>query len=305
MNIVIFGAGAVGGYFGARLQANGVPVTFFVRDKRAQQLRTRGLRVSSPHGDLEFTPNLATVVEDVPHPDLVIVSLKQYHLPEAMPTLAKFVARGATILPLMNGIEHMQTLTEQFGVKQVLGGVCYIETTLSADGDVQHRSDAHQIVFGSTDESNDAFATAVEAVLQQGTFAVRCSSDIRLDMWQKYVMLAGLSGITSATQQPIGVAVADPVTRAFLERLVTELTNIAHAEGIALSADTPAQLMDRWAKFNPTLTSSMHRDLQKGLPIELESIHGGLLRLAAKHKLSTPCLQAIYAIVHPYVHGKI
>lgn len=303
MHVVIFGAGAVGGYFGARLQQHGVRTTFYVRQKRAEQLKERGLRVTSPHGDLHLQPVLATIPEDIVLPNLVVVGLKQYHLEAAMPDLRKLVEGGATILPLLNGIGHMQKLTDAFGERHVLGGVCYLETTLNEHGDVIHTSDSDQIVFGATTASNEEFAREVEDTLKLGQFRLRRSADIRLDMWQKYVMLASLSGITSATQQPIGVALNDPVTRDFLHRMMTEITTIAQAEGVAIPVNTPDKLLERWADVNPQLTSSMHRDLQKGSPLELDHLHGVLLQYARKHHIDAPCLSAVYATVHPYLNG--
>ena len=132
MHIVVFGAGAVGGYFGGRLAKAGTPVTFLVRERRYNQLSNRGLNIRSIHGDFTVTPRLALSAGDIEDPDVVIVGLKNYHLEGAWPDLRVLVQKGAAILPLMNGVQHLDQLVREFGEASVFGGVCYIESTLDA-----------------------------------------------------------------------------------------------------------------------------------------------------------------------------
>lgn len=305
MNIVIFGAGAVGGYFGGRMAEAGFPVTFLVREKRFKQLQQRGLRIQSLNGDFNIEPTLATSPESIDQPDLVIVALKNYHLEGALPALEKLVAKGAKILPLLNGIQHLDVLIDKFGKENVLGGACYIESTLNEDGDVVHTSPMQDIVYGYISDGPINFLDSLEDIMTKSGINVKKSDKILEDMWQKYIFLASLSGITAAVRQPIGAALNDPVTYGFLEDLITEVAEVAKARGVHLPQGIVEFALQKMKSISPTMTASMHRDLEKGLPMELESLHGGLLKMANEHNVSTPCTRAVYALLHPYRNGKV
>lgn len=305
MHIVVMGAGGVGGYFGGRLAKNGAHVTFLVRSSRATQLRKRGLRVQSTYGDFSLQPQICIDPEEIHAPDVVLVSLKNYHLIQAMPTLRILVEAGAKVLPLLNGIEHLQMLINEFGYDHVLGGSCYIEVTLNADGDIVHTSKVHDMVYGPLPRANmdKGWLSRLEQSLRCGEFPVRPSQDIIFDMWQKYLFLSTFSGMTSAVRQPIGPILKDSRSADFLLRLAQEICTIAIAEGVNIPQDMPQILLRRLQGIEPEMTSSMHRDLQKGLPLELDSLQGGLLRIAHAKQISVPCLQAIYDLLHPYAEG--
>lgn len=304
MNIVIFGAGAVGGYFGGRLAQAGAPVTFLVRERRGEQLRRRGLVLESLHGNTSLEPRLAFSADAVESPELVILALKNYHLDAAMPELAKLVAKGATLLPLLNGVRHIQTLVDAFGPDRVLGGACYIEATLNAEGDVVHTSPMQDITFGPLGHVDPEFLKAIEAWLQKAHIPCKLSDAVMVDMWVKYVFLASLSGITAAVRKPVGAILEDPAAAAFLLQLVQEVADIARSYEPRLPGDLAELLRARFDGIAGAMTSSMHRDLEKGLPLELESLQGALLEMAHARHLDTPSLSAIYAILHPWRNGR-
>jgi 2-dehydropantoate 2-reductase len=303
MNIVIIGAGAVGGYFGARFAEAVVPITFLVREQRQVQLRTRGLRVHSPYGNLNVQPATVSDPIQIETPNLVIVALKNYHLQAALPSLITLASKGAYILPLLNGIEHLSILKKNIPEAQILGGTCYIESTLNADGDIMHTSDIHDFVFGTLSPEQTEFSAALTDALKPVGFNWRQSENILLDMWQKYIFLSTFSGMTAAVRQPIGAILKDPVTFKFYQELLEEVVAIAHGENADVSLSTATHVMARAEKFLPTMTSSLHRDLEKGMPIELESLQGALLRMAEAQKLPAPHLQAVYSLLHPYTTG--
>lgn len=304
MNIVVIGAGAVGGYFGGKLAQTGIPVTFLVREKRAQQIKERGLRVQSVHGDFTVHPHCVLSAEEVDKPDLVIVSVKNYHLEALYPELTTFINRGAKILPLLNGVRHMDRLVSTFGPEHILGGLCYIESTLNDFGDILQKSLMHDIIFGPLTSMDSTFLNEVEAVFLKSGVNVKLSKEILTEMWSKYIFLVTLSGMTAATRSSIGIAQSDSVLNSFLREFVEELVNLAKAQPVELPEDFTEQMVTRINNLNPDMTSSLHRDLEKGLPLELDSLQGAVIEMADKHSIATPCTQAIYALLHPFVQGK-
>lgn len=303
MHTVIFGAGAVGGYFGGKLADAGYPVTFLVREKRFEQLKKRHLRVLSYHGDFTITPNLAVNTEEIEQPDLVILALKNYHLDAALPQLETLVKKGAKILPLLNGVQHMEILTNRFGEENVLGGVCYIESTLNEEGDIVQTSPMHDIVFGGLKKEQSPFLDQIETMFKESKVNVLQSENIVSEMWNKFIFLTTLSGITSATRQPIGVAIKDPETKALLVDLIQEIYQVAVSLNISLPEGTVEKITKKAEGLPRAMTSSMHRDLEKGLPIEVESLQGYVLDQATKHGILVPVIRAIYSLLHPYTNG--
>ncbi|AHF06794.1 ketopantoate reductase family protein [Desulfitobacterium metallireducens] len=304
MNIVVVGAGAVGGYFGAKMARVGIPVTFLVREKRYQQIKERGLHVNSVHGDFTIEPLCVRSPKEVENPGLVILAVKNYHLEGTLGNLATFVERGAKILPLLNGVQHMDQLISVFGRESILGGLCYIESTLNASGDILQKSVIQDIIFGSLTEQDSMFLHEIETLFMKSGVNVKLSYEILTEMWSKYIFLVMLSGMTSATRNPIGVSQNDPVTFAFLKDLVEELITVARMMKIELPDDFSKQMITRIINTAPAMTSSMHRDLEKGLPLELDSLHGAILEMAIQQKIETPCIRAIYALLHPFLQGK-
>jgi 2-dehydropantoate 2-reductase len=305
MHTVVLGAGAVGGYFGGKLALKGYPVTFLVRPKRYEQLRNRGLKVESLYGNFHVQPTLAANPEEIDQPDLVIIAVKNYHLQGAINHIEILVKKGAKLLPLLNGIEHHHLLKAKFGVENVLGGLCYIESTLNEDGDVIHTSALQDVIFGPLVKEQEKIASTLYEMMKKAGINVTLSHSIIPEIWKKLIFLAALSGITTTTRQPIGISLQDSVTFDFLQRLVEEIYAVAKAENVPLEKDIVQQTMAKLQSISPQLTSSMHRDLEKGLPLELDALHGYLIKASKKYHLPTPCLDAIYALLHPYKNGKI
>jgi 2-dehydropantoate 2-reductase len=312
MHIVVLGAGAVGGYFGAKLAKAGTQVTFLVRERRFQQLSERGLRVHSALGDFAITPLLATDAAQVEAPDVVIVAVKNYHLQGALPSLKALTERGARILPLLNGVNHIEWLRAACGRGAVLGGTCFIEATLDANGDVVHGNQLQDIIFGRLPDAadapgapEDAWLDALQREIDQAGIHVTQSQQVQVEMWQKYIFLTTMSAITAATRQPIGVAINDEAARAFLEGLIAEMTAVAGAAGVNLPDGAEKAVMERLEHLPKSMTSSLHRDLEKGLPLELDSLQGAAIETGERLGVPTPNLRAVYALLHPYKDGNL
>ncbi len=303
MKFIVLGAGAVGGYFGGRLAHAGVDVSFFVREKRAQLLRSNGLCVHSVHGDFSIEPSVITTPSEVDKPDVVIVALKNYHLDAALPSLSAFVQKGAVLLPILNGIKHVDTFIDMFGQSHVLGGTCTIESTLNQDGEIEHTSQMHDMVFGAFGEIDSSWLEELENELKKGGFPIRQSNRIRYDMWQKFLFLTSLSSITAGTRQPIGAALSNPFTREFLKGLISEGCRVARAVGIELPDTQESKMIQAMERLSPAMTSSLHRDMIKQLPIELDRLQGAMIEIAKSKNIDTPCFTSIYQLLNPYKDG--
>lgn len=303
MHVVVLGAGAIGGYFGGKMALAGYPVTFLVRKGRYDQLRRTNLRIQSVDGDFSVEPRLALSAKDIDKPDVVLVALKNYHLEGALRELDELVRRGAKLLPLLNGVRHIDLLLELYGKKTILGGLCYIEATLNPEGDVVHSSSFQDIVFGPIGPIDSAWLHDLASVMQSSGIHVQVSPAILSDMWKKYLFLLTLSSLTAGTRQPIGISLKDPHGHTLLKNLLKEAYQVAVARSVPLPPETIDQTTQRFFQASPLMTSSLHRDLEKGAPLELESLQGALIEMADEQKIDVPHTRTVYALLHPYAYG--
>lgn len=208
MRILIVGAGAIGGYFGGRLLQAGRDVTFLVRARRAEQLAQPGLALRSPRGDFGGVPR--TVTADTLHEpfDLILLSCKAYDLERAVEDFAPAVGPDTAILPVLNGMRHLDQLALRFGARAVLGGQCVISATLDEAGRVRHLADAHLLSFGERDGGLSPRIEAIAAEFAGSTMDVRASTAILQEMWEKWVFIATAAGITCLMRASIGDIVA-------------------------------------------------------------------------------------------------
>nr|NNM90289.1 2-dehydropantoate 2-reductase [Bacilli bacterium] len=309
MRIGIMGAGAVGGYYGAKLIHSQADVTFLVRENRKKQIEQHGLIVKSTSGHYALKPRCVTDVTQGGPYDVVIVAFKNYHLTDAMEDLRTLVEQGAIILPLLNGVMHMDHLIAQLGANHVLGGSCYIETTLGSEGEVLQTGGTCEIVFGMTKEgmhdphSKDVVNHLQDLFVKAGV-PVRHHSSIRTEMWKKYIFLCALSGMTAACRLPLGRIMADSKARLTYHAMLRELVTVARAKGMEIPLDFADKTIERSAAIDPMLTSSMHRDLEKGLPIEVDSLQGALIEMAQHVNIPVPVHETIYAVLSGHKQGK-
>lgn len=282
MRILILGAGATGGYFGGRLLQHGRDVTFLVRGQRAAALARDGLVLRSPAGDvtLRAPPTVRAFEVNDPY-DLVIVACKAYSLEAAMSDMAGAVGPQTAILPLLNGMAHLAVLDQRFGSEHVLGGRCMIAATLDEAGAVQHLNRTHALTFGERDGTDSARLKAIAAVLGDAGFDARSSGHIVQDMWDKWVFLATLAGITCLLRASVGDIVAAPGGREATLALFAECCAVAERAGQPLAAGTQEHARRILTEAGSVLTASMMRDLEEGHPVEAQQIIGDMLARAA------------------------
>ncbi|MBA9084861.1 2-dehydropantoate 2-reductase [Fontibacillus solani] len=296
MRILVLGAGGVGGYFGGRLVEKGEDVTFLVRSKRKEQLEKEGLVIQSVNGDLKLQPKLITAEDaNVEGPfDLILFSTKAYHLHSAIQDLQPFVGDDTTILPLLNGVAHFPLLKSEFGADQVIGGLCFIETTLNQEGHIVHTSKADFVKFGEFQNKDTERIQRIEAVLS-GTVASFIRSDfIERDIWHKYLYIAAIAGVTTLMRAPMGPIRESKQGRKFIHQLFQEIEAIMIEHGAPLELDIVDKHMATMDSTSYDMKSSMLRDMEKGLSIEGEHLHGYLLQLAQNYNIVAPLLQAVY-----------
>ncbi|ONG55968.1 2-dehydropantoate 2-reductase [Pseudoroseomonas deserti] len=301
MRILIVGAGATGGYFGGRLAAAGRDVSFLVRPGRAAQLRAGGLQILSPsHGDLTLQPQIVETGDLAGPYDAVLLSVKAYALEGAMTDLAPAVGPETVLVPILNGMRHLETLTERYGTA-VLGGVCKVATELDAEGRIRQLAALQELSYGEQDGRLSPRVERLDAALQGAGFAARASTTILQDMWDKWVMLATLGGITCLMRGPVGAVNSVPGGGAFAASLLQEIASVAAASGHPPATALMQRLAAGFTDPASTQTSSMYRDLAKGQPIEGAQIIGDLLARARGFGLETPLLATVD--VHLGVYG--
>jgi 2-dehydropantoate 2-reductase len=300
MRILVVGAGAVSGYFGGRLVEAGRDVTFLVRGRRAEGIESRGLQILSPHGNLTLHPKAVTAQQITGPYDLILLGVKSYALSGAMDDFASAVGSDTMILPVLNGMRHIDILTERFGKRCVLGGVCLVATEIDEEGRIQQIADFQSLIYGEINGPATPRLEAVDATLRGAGFDAAVSERIMQDMWQKWVQLATLGAINCLLRGNIGQINAIPGGAGLCLSILHECVDVAIACGYSQSsAFLERQTADLTTQGSPT-TSSMYRDLRKGLPVEVDTILGDLLHRGQKYGLNTPLLEAAFVNLSIY-----
>jgi len=210
MRLLVVGAGSTGGYFGGRLAQAGRDVTFLLRPRRAAQLQEGGLQIVSPHGDVTVTPKLVTANDLDKRYDAVLLAVKAYSLAEAIDDFSAAIAPGTTIVPVLNGMRHLEILEERFGKEAVAGGVCKVATTIDANGRIVQLAQFQELSYGERDGSVSRRMEELDAFMKGAGFEARLSSSIKYEMWEKWTLLAAVGGITCLMRGNIGEVVAAP-----------------------------------------------------------------------------------------------
>jgi 2-dehydropantoate 2-reductase len=305
MRILIIGAGAVGGYFGGRLAQAGRDVTFLIRPKRAEQIQAQGLRILSPyHGDFTVRPKTIAAAQIMSPYDIIFLSVKSYSLAAAIDDFAPAVGPGTVIIPVLNGMHHMDVLTKRFGENAVLGGVCYVATEIDSQGRVIQLADFQRVNYGELDGTRTPRIEAVQQSFQGAGFDTAISANILLDMWQKWVFLASVGAITCLLGGSIGEIVAVPGGADLSLSALRECAAIAGACGYPVPEAFLAEKSTQLTAPASSLTSSMYRDRKEQAPVEVDSILGDLIERGRKYGVSAPIIQAAFVNLSIYQQAR-
>jgi len=283
MRILVLGAGAIGGYFGGRLVQAGADVTFLVRERRARQLREHGLVVRSPHGD--FTVPVRTTVQADPGAtaDLVLLTCKAYDLDSAIESIRPAVGASGCIVPLLNGVAHIERLVAAFGAARVAGGSCAIPATLTPEGEVVQLGTFHRIVFGRLPQTSPDAGPKLEALRDRyaaTAVPVELDADMMTALWEKFVGLASLAAMTCLMRASVGDILHSDDGAALLAEAFDACRRTAEAEGYPPRAAALESFRAMLGDRASTLTASMLRDLEGGGRTEGAHIVGDMLRRA-------------------------
>jgi 2-dehydropantoate 2-reductase len=304
MRIAVMAAGAVGGYFGARLAAAGHDVIFFARGAHLEALRANGLTVESALGDLHLPAVSATDDPSIVAPvDLVLFAVKLWDTERAAETLRPLIAAHTRVITVQNGVDSVERLAPILGAEAVVGGSTYVVSTIARPGVIRHNGTLARILCGRLDgRADERLADYVREIKTAGIDIV-LSEQMELDLWKKFVLLSGTSGITASTRQPLGVIRNDPDMRAFFFTLMTEVMAVGRASGVAFPADFPQELERSVERFPDSMRASMANDLAQGKRLELDWLAGKVVALGRELGVPTPANVAVYAILKPYRMG--
>jgi len=300
MRILILGAGATGGYFGGLLATAGVDVTFLVRPPRREALKSRGLTIASPLGDVT-TPVRAITRDDISSAfDAIILSNKAFGLADAIEAIGPAVGSHTLILPLLNGMRHLDDLDAAFGQTRVLGGTCHLSVAQDEEGVIRHLSPYASLTHGPRTADQNARSALLQKELQRGAFEARYSADIVAAMWEKWVFLATLAGATCLMRASVGeiarAAGGERFTLAMLDECCAVATACGYPPQPAAQANAKSVLTDPQS----AIAASMLRDIQSGRPVEGDHIVGDLIRRGREHAVPTPLLELAYVQLQAY-----
>ena len=300
MRIAIFGSGGVGGYFGGRLALAGNDVTFIARGEHLRALRSTGLHVDSINGDFTVSPISATDdPSQVKNVDVVILGVKAWQIGEAANAMRPMIGASTFVLPLQNGVEAFQQLAEALGKEHVLGGLCKIVSYVDQPGHIQHAGFEPLVAFGEWDNRSSDRVAALREMFTQAGVEAKVPSDIEAAVWNKFLFIAGFSGVGAVTQAPAGVLRSLPQTRALMEHAMREILLLAKTRGVSLPDDAVNLALASLDGLPENAMSSMQRDIMAHRPSELESQNGAVVRLGQEAGIETPVNSFLYASLLP------
>lgn len=299
MKIAVMGTGGVGGYFGGMLARAGHEVTFIARGAHLTAIREHGLRLQTVHGDFTVRAPATDNPGEVGAVELVLFCVKTYHTEEAGHAIAPLVAEETLILSLQNGVDNEQKLAAMYGQEHVLGGVCYIASTITAPGVITQASGPRSIVFGELDGSITPRARRVHRALVEAGIDTALSDDVHKALWTKFLFICALSGVASVARATAGEMVSIPETRELLRETMAEVEAVARAQGVALESGIVDQMMRAAEGFAPESKPSMLVDAERGNRLEIDALNGTVARLGAALGVPTPVNRFIYTALKP------
>lgn len=277
MKILILGAGGVGGYFGAHLLRSGVDVTFLVRERRKALIEANGLQIETPRGAFSVHPKLVCANEVKPEYDLIILAPKSYDLDDALRSLDGAIGHGV-VLPFLNGLDHLDVLDQRFGRAAVMGGVAHIAATITESGAIKQLNDIHSLTVGPRHPDQVELARAFVDLCQAAEFDGIYAEDIEQVLWDKWVFLATLAGMTTVCRGAVGEIVATPDGEALTRQMYDACCEVARLSGYPTGAAARERALTLLTTQGSAFTASMLRDLQAGQATEHEHVLGAMSR---------------------------
>jgi 2-dehydropantoate 2-reductase len=305
MRVAIMAAGAVGGYFGARLAAAGHDVVFFARGAHLAAIRRDGLKLESALGDLLIKPANATDDPAGLAPvDLVLFAVKLWDTERAAEQVRPLLKADTRLITLQNGVDSVDRLTPMLGDAHVVGGSTYVVTVIGEPGVIRHSSPFARVRCGRLDGKPDNVLAGYVDQIKAAGIEIVLSDRMKTELWKKFVLLSGTSSITAGTRQPLGPIRTDADMRALFFTLMGETLAVGKAAGVSFDDDYPQELERAVEAFPPTMKASMAHDLERGNRLELDWLAGTVVKLGRQHGVPTPANAAVYAMLKPYRSGR-
>ena len=305
MKIAVMGSGGVGGFYGGRLANAGCDVAFVARGAHLEAMRKSGLTIENEAQGNIHLPKVK-VTDDpttIGRADLVIIAVKLWDTEATARAVKPIVGPETAVLSLQNGVIKDDILRREFGDKAVMGGAAYVATHISRPGVIHQTGTIQRMVFGEYDGKRSARAEALLADLLRAGIQAELSSDIRRTLWEKYCFLVGLSGTTATMRVPIGTVRSNPQTRAFLFDILKETVAVGRALGVTLPENYAEDRLAFADSVPESMTSSMYHDLDRGNPLEVAWLSGGVVQLGKTVGVPTPANRAVWDILAPHAAG--
>jgi 2-dehydropantoate 2-reductase len=300
MRIAVYGAGGVGGYFGGRLAQAGADVQVIARGAHLQALRAHGLRVRSVKGDFTVRVPATDDPAEVGPCDYVMFCVKAFDTAPAAARLGPLVGEETAVVSLQNGVDNEEKLALAVGQDHVMGGAAFIFAGIAEPGVIVHTGGPTSITFGELDGRESQRARRLLASCQQAGFAAELSPNIRTVLWAKLAFICAQAGMTAAVRLPIGEIRSVDAAWAGFQRLVQEVCAVAAADGHPVPPTAQEGIVAAGQTVEPGSFSSLHDDLVAGRRMELEALHGFVVRRASEHGVPVPMSEAVYAILKPW-----
>jgi 2-dehydropantoate 2-reductase len=306
MRIAVVGAGGVGGGFGAALAKAGADVTFIARGAHLAAMKSVGLKVQGPRGDIHLVPTQATAdPAGIGTVDIVLFCVKLWDVESAGARIRPLVGPGTAVIPLQNGIDAHERLIPILGSSAVMGGVAQISASITAPGVIVQVGTFMRMIFGELDGRRSRRAEDFLALCLKAGFDAASSEQILTELWMKFILLASNAGLMALARQPIGALRDDPELRPIFVAAYREVIDVGRARGVALPADAVERILDLTAHMPPAMKASMALDLDRGNRLELPWLSGKIAELGRQLGVATPTHGMMYAMLKPYVMGKM
>jgi 2-dehydropantoate 2-reductase len=295
MRIVVFGSGGIGGYYGALLAKAGHEVSFIARGAHLEAMQQRGLSVRTPEGESTIPVTAVGDTKTVGTADLVLFCVKAYDTEPAAQALAPLMARDTTVVTVQNGVDNVEAIASVVGSKAVLAGSVYVALQLVSPGVVLRTGGEGRVVFGEVGGAVTERVQRIAGAFQQSGVPSQVSTDINRVLWEKFLFIAGIGGVTALARSGIGPLLASAEGRTLLTTSCAEIAAVALAERVPLPAAAVDRVLEQASALPPQWRSSMARDVEDGRRLEVEALSGAVLRRGAMHGIRTPVHQTIVA----------
>lgn len=300
MKVLILGCGAIGGYFGGRLQQVGLDVTFLVREHRQKLLHENGLSIKSPFGDAHLQVNTVTKASLNGTYDLIILTCKSYDLDDAIDTITPAVGNQTIIVPLLNGLSHYQILDEKFNIDRVLGSFCYLSVTMDDNGDIQHLSPSHTLTLGARHSSQSSLLELLSEKLSHANFNLQLSNNIFVELWSKFTFLCAAAALNCMLRGNIGMIMNTQFGCQVVMGVLDECNSVALACGYFQLAKDKQLALNQLTEYNSPFEASMYKDIKINHRTEFDHIVGDMVKKGLEAGLRIPYL--LTALTHLEVY---